>query len=55
MRALYPHGTRTYTYKIKADNQLHNWVCGTLSIKDGSVINMLAKSLRRITTELQLL
>jgi len=24
---------RTYTYKIEADNQLHNCVCGALSIK----------------------
>jgi len=49
---------RTYTYKIKADNQLHNCVCGALSIKDGGVINIpavLAKSLWRRTIELQLL
>ena len=44
----------TYTYKIEADNQLHNCVCWALSIKDGNVINILAKSLQR-TTELQLL
>jgi len=25
----------TYTYKIEAENQLHNCVCGALSIKDG--------------------
>jgi len=31
---------RTYTYKIEADNQLHNCVCGALSIKDGVVINI---------------
>jgi len=29
----------TYTYKIEADNQLHNCVCGALSVKDGGVIN----------------
>jgi len=46
---------RTYTYKIEADNQLQNCVCGALSIKDGGVINMLAKSLRRRTIELELL
>jgi len=46
---------RTYTYKTEADNQLHNCVCGALSIKDGGVINILAKSLRRRTIELQLL
>jgi len=28
----------TYTYKIKADNQLHKCVCGALSIKNGDVI-----------------
>ena len=43
-----------YTYKLDADNQLYNCVCGALSIKDGGVINILAKSLRR-TIELQLL
>ena len=43
----------TYTYKIEADNQLHNCVCGALSIKDGGVINILAKSLRKRTIELQ--
>jgi len=42
----------TYIYKIKADNQLHNCVCGALSIKDGGVINILVKSLRRRTIEL---
>jgi len=46
---------RTYTYKIEADNQLHKCVCGALSIKDGGVINIRAKSLRRRTIELQLL
>ena len=46
---------RTYTYKIDADNQLHNCICGALSIKDGGVINIFAKSLRRRTIELQLL
>jgi len=46
---------RTCTYKIEADNQLHNCVCGALSIKDGGFINILAKSLIRITIELQLL
>jgi len=35
----------TCTYKIEADNQLHNCVCGALSIKDGNVINILPKSL----------
>jgi len=45
----------TYTYKIEADNQLHNCICGALSIKDGGAIDMLAKSLRRRTIELQLL
>ena len=45
----------TYTYKIEADNQLHNRLCGELSIKDGGVINILAKSWRRRTIELQLL
>jgi len=44
---------RTYTYKIEADNRLHNCVCGALSIKDGGVINILAKLLRRRTIELQ--
>jgi len=34
---------RTYTYKIEADNQLYNCVCRALSIKDGDVINILAK------------
>jgi len=33
---------RTYTYIISADNQLHNCVCGALSIKDGGVINIIA-------------
>jgi len=47
--------THTYTYKIEADNQLHNCVCGALSIKVGGVINILAKSLQRRTIELQLL
>jgi len=46
---------RAYTYKIKADNQLHNCVCGMLSIKHASVINIIAKSLRRRMIELQLL
>jgi len=46
---------RTYTYKIDADNQLHKCICGVLSIKDGGVTNILAKSLRRRTIELQLL
>jgi len=41
-------------YKIEADNQLHNCIGGALSIKDGGVINILAKSLRRLI-ELQLL
>ena len=43
----------TYTYKIEADNRLHNCICGALSIKDGGVRNILAKSLRRRTIELQ--
>ena len=34
----------TYTYKIDADNQLHNCVCGAL-YQDGGVINIHAKSL----------
>jgi len=38
---------RTYIYKIEADNQLHNHICGALFIKDGGVINILAKSLLR--------
>jgi len=46
---------RTYTYKIEADNQMHNCICGALSIKDGGVINIFAKSLQRRTIELQLL
>ena len=46
---------RTYTYEIEADNQLHNCICGALSIKDCGVINILAKSLRRRMIELQLL
>jgi len=37
---------RTYTYKIEANNQLHNCVCGALSIKDGGVINILLQPLR---------
>ena len=48
----------TYTYEIEANNQLHNCVCGVLSIKDGGVINMptiLVKSLRKRMIELQLL
>ena len=44
-----------YFCKIEADNQLHNCVCGALSIKDGDVTNILAKSLRKRTIELQLL
>jgi len=48
---LYMH---TYSYKIKADNRLHNCVCGALFIKDGGVINILVKLLQR-TIELQLL
>jgi len=36
-------------------NQLHNCVCGALSIKDGGVIYILVKSLRRRIFELQLL
>jgi len=46
---------RTYIYKIEADNQLHNCVCWALSIKNDSVINILAISLWRRTIELQLL
>jgi len=46
---------RTYTYKIEADDQLHNCICVALSMKDGGVINILAKSLRKRTIELQLL
>jgi len=52
MRAVYP--VRTYTYKIDADNQLHNCVWGAMTINCGGVINMLAKSLPR-KIELQLL
>jgi len=44
----------TCTYKIEADNHLYNCIRGVLSIKDGSVINILAMSLRRRTIELQL-
>jgi len=43
---------RVCTYKINVDNQLHNCICGVLSIQDGGVINILAKSLRRRTIEL---
>jgi len=46
---------RTYTHKIEADNQLHNCICIVLSIKDGGVVNILAKSLCIRTIELQLL
>jgi len=46
---------RTYTYKIDADNQLHNCVRGRLSIEDGGVTNILVKSLWRRTIELELL
>jgi len=31
---------RIYTYKIEADNKLHNYVSGALSVKDGSVMNV---------------
>ena len=34
-----------YTYKIEADNQLHNCVCGALSIKDDGIINRPVTSL----------
>ena len=34
-------------YKIEADNQLHNCVCEELSIKDGGIIKILAKSLQK--------
>jgi len=44
----------TYTDKIEAENQLHNCDCGAHSIKDGSVINILAKLLWKRKIELQL-
>jgi len=46
---------RICNYKIEADSQLHNYVCGMLSVKDGGVINILAKLLQKRTIELQLL
>jgi len=45
----------TYVHTLEADNQLHNCVCEALSIKDGGVINIITKSLRKRTIELQLL
>jgi len=46
---------RSYTYKIEANSQLRNCICGALSTKDGGVTNILVKALWRRIIELQLL
>jgi len=51
MRAVYPYLHTLIKSKL---NQLHNCICGALSIKDGGVINIFAKSLRKRTIELQI-
>ena len=50
MRAVYPNARTLIKSKLTV-----NCVCRALSIKDGGVINILAKSLRRRTIEFQLL
>jgi len=54
MRAVYPY-VHTLTKSMLTTSCTTACICGALSIKDGSVINILAKSLRRRTIELQLL
>jgi len=45
---------RTYTYKIDADIQLHNCVCGTHCLSRWQCCKLLAKSFPKRTMELQL-